>query len=259
MIKKMVFTILPLILFNAQQVSAEFILSDRTKIYYTDSKSKGQVVVLLHGFSMSSSMWHETGIVDRLSEKHRVITLDIRGHGKSGKPEGVEHYGPKVAEDVINLLNSLRIEKAHLVGYSMGAYIVGRILVTNPKKVATATLVSGFFPSDDSHELQYQESVAKDMEEHGEQVLADVARGWRYDAVTDKQIAQIKVPMQAIFGSEEIDQHFQRQVKRLELPESFFKTMIIEGADHDSKKAAVLHPNSILAVEKLVNLSQDEK
>ena len=55
----------------------------------------------------------------------QLIALDCRGHGKSDKPHDPAEYGPEMAADVVRLLDHLRIEKAHLLGYSSGAFIAG--------------------------------------------------------------------------------------------------------------------------------------
>jgi len=215
---KLIVVLSILILFFSHGVCAAFFQSDGVKIYYTDSQGNGAPIVLVHGYSMSSDMWHDSAIVETLSKQHRVIALDCIGHGKSDKPMGPEKYGPKVGKEMINLIDHLEIKKAHLVGYSMGAYVVSRLLVTDPSKVQSAVIVSGFFPSNDREELLFQENTAKDMEAHGEPVLAAVARGWRYDAVFDEQIETITTPMQAVFGSEEINENFELQKARLNMP-----------------------------------------
>jgi len=247
------------ILIFSCSLNAKFFESEKIKIFYTDSKGSGEPVVLVHGHTMSSSMWFESGTVKKLSKKYRVITLDCRGHGKSDKPATPTEYGPKVGKDIINLLDHLEIKEAHMAGYSMGAFVVGRLLVSHPTRIRTATLGSGFFPTSDAGELAFQEDIAKDLEQHGEHALAAVARGWRLDAVTDSQISEIKVPMQAVFGSEEINEFFDSQKDRLRMPESSLPIVIIEGADHDTSKAAVLHPKFLETIENLISANSGSK
>lgn len=254
MIKKAHITVLWLLaILLPLQSYADYYQSDGERIYYTDSKVGEPVIVLLHGFTMDSSMWHHSGIVSELSTVGRVIALDSRGHGKSSKPESVDDYGPQLGKDVINLLEHLEVKKAHLVGYSMGAYIVARLLVSNPEKIQTAVLASGFFPTNDKQELLFQEATAKDMEAHGELALAAVARGWKNDTVSDRQIAKVTVPFQAIFGSEEINPFLTRQKSRLLLSPGAMPVVVIQGADHDSTKAAVLHPQLLSTVKNMVS------
>ena len=51
---------------------------------------------------------------------YRVIALDCRGHGQSGKPQDPGQYGLEMVRDVVRLLDHLNVERAHVVGYAMG-------------------------------------------------------------------------------------------------------------------------------------------
>jgi pimeloyl-ACP methyl ester carboxylesterase len=241
---------------GARGVDGAYFASSGVKIHYTDSKTKktnNTTVVLLHGYTMDMGMWHSKGFVEALSQRYRVITVDFRGHGKSDKPLTPAEYGPKVGEDVIHLLDHLNIAKAHLVGYSMGAYVAGRLLVTHPERVLSATLGSGTFPIASPEEQAFQEETAKEMEAHGEPHLASVARGWAADAVSMQEVAAITVPVQAIYGSEELGHSYEGLKRTLEAPKSALPMLVIQGADHDSEKAAVLHPEFLQAVIKLID------
>jgi len=241
-----------------------FFNSEGVNIRYKDV-GVGNPIVLLHGYSMNSNMWDNSLLLKTLSKSHRVITIDLRGHGLSDKPSEPREYGPKVGKDVIRLLDHLNIPKVHLVGYSMGAYVVGRLLVTHPNRIVSATLGSGFFPFSDKGEELFAEETAIHMGEQAQQstgdkrksliALAAVARGWKFDAITDKQVSEIAVPMQAIFGSKERNEFFESQKHRLTLPLSSLSIVIIEGADHDSEEAAILRPEFTESVEKIIQLA----
>lgn len=64
--------------------------------------------------------------------------MDVRGHGLSGKPHDTAQYGVEMVEDVRRLLDHLKIEKAHLVGYSMGGFIVYKFMALHPERLITA-------------------------------------------------------------------------------------------------------------------------
>src|SRR5262249_51534683 len=100
--------------------------------YFT--AGKGEPVVLLHGWMSDSSMW---GRLDTspAAKEYQLIAVDLRGHGKSDKPHEADKYGPEMAADVVRLLDHLKIEKAHLIGYSSGAYIAGHVAATHPTRV----------------------------------------------------------------------------------------------------------------------------
>jgi pimeloyl-ACP methyl ester carboxylesterase len=98
----------------------------------------GEAVVLIHGWMGDSSMWGRDVLGNtklKPSEGFQVIAIDCRGHGKSDKPHEVEKYGPEMAADVVRLLDHLKIEKAHLIGYSSGSFIAGKIAATHPERV----------------------------------------------------------------------------------------------------------------------------
>uniref|UniRef100_UPI00404A0F89 alpha/beta fold hydrolase n=1 Tax=Flavobacterium sp. TaxID=239 RepID=UPI00404A0F89 len=90
-----------------------------TKISYSDT-GKGSAIVLLHGFLENSTMWHAH--VTELAKKHRVICLDLLGHGATDCL-GYVHTMEDMADAVHHVLHELKIRKAILVGHSMGGYI----------------------------------------------------------------------------------------------------------------------------------------
>lgn len=95
------------------------ILYKNTKISYSDT-GKGNAVVLLHGFLENQTMWQD--LVPELSKKHRVITIDLLGHGNT-ECLGYVHSMEDNAEAVQAVLSKLRIRKAVFVGHSMGGYV----------------------------------------------------------------------------------------------------------------------------------------
>lgn len=90
-----------------------------TNIHYTDS-GKGSAVVLLHGFLESTKIW--TSLEQELSKKHRVICVDLLGHGKTGCL-GYVHSMEQMAEAVEAVLKHLRIRRSTMIGHSMGGYV----------------------------------------------------------------------------------------------------------------------------------------
>ena len=92
-------------------------------------------VLLIHGFaSNAATNWVSTSWIDTLQRQgYRVVAMDNRGHGASGKLYEVGDYGsPLMAEDARRLLDHLGIETAHVIGYSMGARISAFLALAHP-------------------------------------------------------------------------------------------------------------------------------
>ena len=114
--------------------------SDGIDIAYLD-EGEGDPVLLIHGFaSNAQTNWVGPGWVSALLRAgRRVIALDNRGHGQSEKPHDPAVYeAPMMAEDARRLLEHLRIERADVMGYSMGARITAFLSLNHPHRVRSA-------------------------------------------------------------------------------------------------------------------------
>ncbi len=222
----------------------------------------GEPVVLVHGFSQTHAAWLDTPLYEDLVQDHQVIAVDLRGHGDSIKPHDPQAYGKHLQADLVGLLDHLGIDKAHFIGFSLGASVVGDAVVSSPERVHTATMGSGFFTTWDEAEegfAQLTERRATEGERHpwepanqDYRALAAVIRGARHAEVSAAQIASITTPTLLVFGNIEVEHMTESQRERLDsLPQSI-TVMIIDGADHDSSKAAILSPQFTAAVRKLI-------
>lgn len=95
----------------------------------------GQPLVFIHGFSLDQTMWQPQ--VEFFSKDYRVITYDARGFGKSNLPSGLYDH----TADLESLLKHLKIEKAHIVGLSMGGRIATNFTLAYPEMVSSLTLM----------------------------------------------------------------------------------------------------------------------
>lgn len=101
----------------------------------------GPPVLCIHGFASSGKVnWIDTGWVEALTGAgYKAITIDNRGHGSSDKPHDPERYYPQdMARDAVSLLDHLGIEKAAVLGYSMGARIAAFMAFQDEDRVAAA-------------------------------------------------------------------------------------------------------------------------
>jgi pimeloyl-ACP methyl ester carboxylesterase len=127
---------------SAQDAEPKFFESAGVEIAYAD-EGTGTPVLLLHGFTGSYERhWRATGVIEALRQAgYRVVAMDARGHGRSGKPHETERYGLPMVDDAIRLLDHLGITRAHVVGYSMGGAIANQLLVRHSDRLRTVTLI----------------------------------------------------------------------------------------------------------------------
>jgi pimeloyl-ACP methyl ester carboxylesterase len=250
--------------------------SDGVRIRYVE-RGSGEAVVLIHGLTdYIERAWIEAGTFDRLAEHYHVIALDCRGHGKSGKPHDPGRYGLEVSQDVIRLLDHLGIEKAHIVGYSMGAGVTASLLARHPERFLTATLggaapgrslpaaileawaaemergsmasliVAAIWPNDQPPptEEQFQETSAFLIAGNDPVALAALLRGAL--TVQPADLTWAKVPILGVCGS--ADSPLAR-LKEMTLSMPHHELVEIPGADH---RAARLRPEFGEAVERFL-------
>ncbi len=118
--------------------------SGGVRIHY-ETFGAGPPVLLLHGFASSGRVnWVSTSWTKTLSDAgFRVIVMDHRGHGKSEKLHDERAYSaPLMAEDARRLLDHLGIERAAVMGYSMGARAAAFLAIAHPRRVR-ALILSG--------------------------------------------------------------------------------------------------------------------
>ncbi len=106
---------------------------------YYEVTGEGEPLLLIHGLGSSLRNWELQ--VDYFAEKYRVITYDLRGHGRSSKPPGP--YSMRgFAEDAAALLTGLEAAPAHVVGISMGGMIAFELAVRYPDLLKSLVIVN---------------------------------------------------------------------------------------------------------------------
>ena len=120
------------------EIRSAYVGVDHGTLYYEEC-GEGQPVILIHGHSLDHRMW-DGQFVD-LARDYRVIRYDLRGYGLSS-PQ-TEDFQFTHVEDLVALMDSLHIEKAHVVGLSLGGYIGADMLGWFPERMLSAFLASG--------------------------------------------------------------------------------------------------------------------
>ena len=108
------------------------------EVYY-EQAGEGRAVLLLHGLGSSTRDWeYQTAV---LSREYRVITMDVRGHGRSSRPPG-PYSVAQFAQDAVALLRFLNAAPAHIIGLSMGGMIAFQMAVDHPDVVRSLTIIN---------------------------------------------------------------------------------------------------------------------
>lgn len=118
--------------------AARFTSGDVDLTWYEAGNPDGIPVLLIHGFASTAHVnWLFPGWIKTLDQAgYRVLALDNRGHGQSDKPHDPQAYHPEImAADAAGLLDSLGIESAYVMGYSMGARISAFLTLSRPELV----------------------------------------------------------------------------------------------------------------------------
>lgn len=201
--------------------------SDGVKIHYT-VEGEGEPVLLIHGFRANANMnWRAPGVTKMLAEEYQVIAIDNRGHGESDKPEADGMYGVRMVEDCVRLLDHLKIEKAHWVGYSMGGMITLKALTLHPERIKSA-IIGGM----GWMETREQNPVRDLDRENPEETTAYRAcmKGFPEMTFSREELLAIKTPMTVLIGAD--DPLFGRYVKPLQEARPDVPVVVIPEANH---------------------------
>jgi pimeloyl-ACP methyl ester carboxylesterase len=115
------------------------------KIYY-EIHGKGEPVVLLHGSFMTiTNNWQD--MIAGLSKTRQVIAVEMQGHGRTADIKRDFSY-ENLADDIAALLDYLKIEKADLIGYSMGGGVAMQVAIRHPENVRKVVSISAVFRHD---------------------------------------------------------------------------------------------------------------
>jgi pimeloyl-ACP methyl ester carboxylesterase len=105
---------------------------------YYEEYGAGKPLVLLHGFGGSGQNWYP--FTDKLSERHRLIVVDLRGHGHSTNPEN-QFTHREAANDVFLLLEKLGVGHFSAMGISSGAMTLLHMATSQPKRIDSMVLI----------------------------------------------------------------------------------------------------------------------
>lgn len=167
------------------------------KLHYL-TQGKGEPVVLIHGLHSSAQLnWNLPGIVGELAKDHLVIAIDLPGHGKSDKPEKEEAYGLQLVEDIVLLMDHLKVKKAHVVGYSLGGMVAVKFMSKHPDRVLSGTLGGmGWLKDGSALQKVWDKIPAKEDARTPSAFVKSIGQL----AVTEDELKKIEVPVKVLVG-----------------------------------------------------------
>ena len=188
---------------------------------YYETYGAGRPLVLLHGGMLTIEL-NFAGLIPTLAEHHQVIGVEMQGHGRTGDID--RSISPAaLAGDIVALLDHLRLERADILGHSMGAAVALELAVNHPGRVGHVVAASGSVRPDGMHEdltdpskhatsprMPTQQDFADFVEaytrlsphpEHFHEFLASLSannqdlQGW-----TDEELAGVTAPVLHVLG-----------------------------------------------------------
>src|SRR5438094_515627 len=125
---------------NPTTPSSRFAAFGTNKVHYVSQGAGAHTLVFIHGWSCNAGFWREQTPV--LAGRARLILIDLPGHGQSDKPQA-DYTMDYFARAVLAVMRDARVEKATLVGHSMGTPVICRVYAQAPEKVAALVAVDG--------------------------------------------------------------------------------------------------------------------
>jgi pimeloyl-ACP methyl ester carboxylesterase len=262
----------------------QFFNSNGVRLRYVEQGS-GPAIVLMHGLTGTLDRhFVANGVFATLAKDHRAIAVDLRGHGKSDKPHQPNAYGDEMARDVVRLLDHLKIERAHVLGYSLGAMIAGRLATMHPERVASLAYVASLplregdttmekFAADSIADLEsdipfkslmiglqppgskppsddeIRKAVAPLVAANDVKALAALWRGYKTLGVSDRQLAALKIPSIVLVGSEDISA---AGVPQLNKTQPQIRTLVVAGAQHGGPDGVMRRPEFMSALRQFL-------
>lgn len=266
------------------QAQDRYINANDIRLRYIE-QGKGEPVVLVHGFGNSIETWTNSGIMQALATSYRVIAFDERGQGRSDKPHDPRAYGREMTDDIVRVLDRLGIDRAHVVGYSLGGHLVSQLLTLHPERLLSATLIAGAGRlSWDSVQARQAEVEATEMERdcisrtlvtrltsatarlpedsleamsarcladstQDRFALAAITRSRAPQVITPAAAAAVRVPTLGIVGSNDPMRAGLEELVRLR---PSVRLVVVDGATHAGRRGILTRPETTAALREFL-------
>lgn len=228
---------------DGQPVEVRRISSDGAEVF-AERHGGGPPVLVLHGFA---AQWRPEQWRHLLAalEGRTVIGVDLRGHGRSGKPHDRGEYGQKLVGDVLAVMDAFGVPRADVIGYSLGGFVALEAARRHPERIRSTTLIGQGWTTPDEladmaagaaslTRLDTTTLSPRDRESfrrNDVQALAALVASYPDLGADADHIAAIEPPMLAVLGRD--DPRVERaQALRDALPTT--RVHVLDGRDHGS-------------------------
>jgi pimeloyl-ACP methyl ester carboxylesterase len=205
----------------------ESVKVDGVRIAFS-SEGSGDPVVLIHGLHASTELnWRNPGIIKMLAQNYRVICLDLPGHGESDKPESKDAYGLQMVQDVARIMQHLKVQKAHIVGYSLGGMVALKFAAVHSDMTLSVTLCGMGWMKEGGLLQRFWNSMAgRESSRTPEACVKGIAEL----ALSEADLKSISQPVTVIIGSD--DPVKRLYVKPLQTARPDWPVVEISGGGH---------------------------
>ena len=235
------------------------IISNNISLYY-QTKGKGFPIILISGANSDHKSNWPDAMVDALAKHFQVIQFDNRGVGQSDQPD-IPYSIEMMADDVAGLMQALQLEKAHLIGYSMGGQIAAKFAEKYPEKI-NKMIGCVCYPNINTHVRLFGETLLELYELNlAESVIDKIGLPWIFsNQFLEKNFASLVQPRQELQPKSLVGfkRHFAAQCAFKSEAECFRNikapTLFIAGDEDlicppaDVKKFADLIPSSQMVI-----------
>ena len=151
---------------------------DRVKLWYEETGA-GQPIVFVHEFAADHRSWEPQ--MRHFGQRYRCITFSARGYPPSDVPEKAESYSQnRATDDIASVMDHLKIDKAHVVGLSMGGFATLHFGFRHPKRALSLVVAGCGYGAEKDQQAKFRsevETVAKTLKDEG---MAKFAEKYAY-------------------------------------------------------------------------------
>ncbi|MHA1932104.1 MAG: alpha/beta fold hydrolase, partial [Promethearchaeota archaeon] len=137
---------------------------DNLRLYYEDV-GEGEPIITNHGLMEDANYWSETGVTAKLAENYRVISMDMRGHGRTvidGEPHGCD--ADTMAKDFDDLADYLGLDKFHMLTHATGGMVGARYGMSRSERLISLMLIDTS-SNTEVEQVDYRERTEEEIAE----------------------------------------------------------------------------------------------